>query len=207
MTRQAEIAARFDSWAPVYDECALLPMHRAAHQGVLAALSRHRLQPTRILDVGCGTGRLLAALGVAFPQAALCGVDVSGVMLSVARTGHLAAGGAVLVQAPVERLPFSDGVFDLVVSTVSFRHWTDQRAGMCEIGRVLAPGGYLILADVFAAQQQRLLTCLIRPAPPPPPPRLVALALTAAPFSVPRVDRVDGFGPVPEITVVTAKRR
>jgi ubiquinone/menaquinone biosynthesis C-methylase UbiE len=37
-----------------------------------------------------------------------------------------------------------------VVSTTSFDHWTDQRAGLAECARVLAPGGCLVLADLFS---------------------------------------------------------
>jgi ubiquinone/menaquinone biosynthesis C-methylase UbiE len=37
-----------------------------------------------------------------------------------------------------------------VVSTTSFDHWADQRAGLAECARVLAPGGYLVLADLFS---------------------------------------------------------
>jgi len=42
-----------------------------------------------------------------------------------------------------ERLPWPAATFDLVVSTTSFDHWADQRAGLAECARVLAPGGCL----------------------------------------------------------------
>lgn len=49
-----------------------------------------------------------------------------------------------------ERLPYPDGLFDLVVSTTSFDHWADQQAGRSECAGVLAPGGHLVLADLFS---------------------------------------------------------
>jgi hypothetical protein len=49
-----------------------------------------------------------------------------------------------------ERLPWPAASFDLVVSTTSFDHWADQRAGLAECARVLAPGGCLVLADLFS---------------------------------------------------------
>jgi len=38
-----------------------------------------------------------------------------------------------------------------VVSTTSFDHWADQRAGLAQCARVLEPGGCLVLADLFSA--------------------------------------------------------
>ena len=50
-----------------------------------------------------------------------------------------------------EELPFPDRAFDLVVSTTSFDHWADQRAGLGECARVLTPGGWLVLTDLFSS--------------------------------------------------------
>jgi SAM-dependent methyltransferase len=47
--------------------------------------------------------------------------------------------------------PWPAATFDLVVSTTSFDHWADQQAGLAECARVLAPGGCLVLADLFSA--------------------------------------------------------
>jgi ubiquinone/menaquinone biosynthesis C-methylase UbiE len=57
-----------------------------------------------------------------------------------------------LLKAPAgaERLPHPTGSFDLVVSTTSFDHWADQGAGLAECARVLAPGGHLVLTDIFS---------------------------------------------------------
>ena len=46
-----------------------------------------------------------------------------------------------------EALPYADADFDLVVTTTSFDHWRDQRAGLAECGRVLVEGGHLVLTD------------------------------------------------------------
>jgi ubiquinone/menaquinone biosynthesis C-methylase UbiE len=61
-----------------------------------------------------------------------------------------ADGGARFVQGAAEALPFGDASFDLVVSSMSFHHWADQRVGLREVRRVLAPGGLLGLADALA---------------------------------------------------------
>jgi ubiquinone/menaquinone biosynthesis C-methylase UbiE len=53
-------------------------------------------------------------------------------------------------RAAAERLPAADATFDLVVTTTSFDHWADQGAGLAECARVLAPGGTLVLTDLFS---------------------------------------------------------
>ena len=56
-----------------------------------------------------------------------------------------------------ERLPWAAVTFDLVVGTTSFDHWADQRAGLAQCARVLAPGGCLVLAAPFSVLLPTLL--------------------------------------------------
>src|SRR5271166_5117131 len=49
-----------------------------------------------------------------------------------------------------EHLPYDDASMDLVVSSTSFDHWSDQAAGLAECARVLRPGGHLVLVDQFS---------------------------------------------------------
>jgi ubiquinone/menaquinone biosynthesis C-methylase UbiE len=106
--------------------------------------------PRRVLDVGCGTGYMLRLLAARYPQAAeLAGIDAAPSMIETAEQS--ADDGRLRFTVGVaERLPFPDHAFDLVVSTTSFDHWTDQPAGVRECARVLAPGGHLVLADQFS---------------------------------------------------------
>ena len=107
--------------------------------------------PARILDVGCGTGYLLGRLAVRAPQAqVLAGIDAAPAMIEVARAAA-ADDRMRFVAGTAEQLPWPAATFDLVVSTTSFDHWADQRAGLAECARVLAPGGRLVLADLFSA--------------------------------------------------------
>lgn len=46
-------------------------------------------------------------------------------------------------------MSYPDNAFDLIVSTTAFDHWSDQRAGLRECARTLAPNGQLILVDLF----------------------------------------------------------
>ena len=84
---------------------------------------RHRLirdgtelEPgTRLLEVGCGVGAVLAVLGQEYPGVELFGVDIEQKQLDFAR-GHLERAGveATLRQADALALPFTDGSFDHV---------------------------------------------------------------------------------------------
>jgi ubiquinone/menaquinone biosynthesis C-methylase UbiE len=106
--------------------------------------------PVRVLDVGCGTGYLLRLLAERYPQATeLAGIDAAPSMIE---TAEQAAEDERLrfTVGVAERLPYPDDIFDLVVSTTSFDHWADQQAGLRECARVLAPGGHLMLADLFS---------------------------------------------------------
>lgn len=107
--------------------------------------------PQRVLDVGCGTGYLLRRLVARAPSTIeLVGIDAAPAMVEVANGAqhdprlHFSTGVA-------EHLPYPDATFDLVISTTSFDHWSDQRSGLAECIRVMAPGAPFVLADQFSA--------------------------------------------------------
>ena len=117
--------------------------------------------PGRVLDVGCGTGYLLGRLAARASQAeVLAGIDAAPAMIEAAR-GAAADVRLRFVVGVAEQLPWPAASFDLVVITTSFDHWADQRAGLAECARVLAPGGCLVLADLFSVL---LAPTLLRPA-------------------------------------------
>lgn len=100
--------------------------------------------PTSVLDVGCGTGRLLRAAAARWPDVQLIGVDPAQGMVDRARQ---LTPGATIQRGLAEALPLPDASVDLVFSTISLHHWHDKAAGVREIARVLRPGGHFILAD------------------------------------------------------------
>lgn len=106
------------------------------------------LRGRRVLDVGCGTGRLLAALVERFGCKAW-GVDPSPEMLAVAR--RRLPRSVALKEASAERLPFRKGWFERASMTFVLHH-TDRPQVLAEVRRVLAQGGRLAVLTFDLAQ-------------------------------------------------------
>ena len=97
-----------------------------------------RFPARRVLEVGCGEGALLAAL----PAGERYGTELS---IRALERAH-ASTSAGLCIALAERLPYSDGFFDLAASVCVMEHFLDDEAASAEICRVLRDGGrYLAL--------------------------------------------------------------
>jgi ubiquinone/menaquinone biosynthesis C-methylase UbiE len=138
---------RFDRWAATYDQSVLQRLYfRPVHSEMLDLLVQEgpKDAPSCIIDVGCGTGRLLRLVSVRWPEAQLLGVDPAENM--VAEASRLNP-NAIFKLASAEALPFPDQTADIVLSSLSFHHWVDQKKGLQEIVRVLRPGGFFCLAD------------------------------------------------------------
>ena len=102
-----------------------------------------------VLDVGCGAGAALRELAAQYPEAMLTGCDISPLAVETATTLNedlVKAGRMRFLRCGVPDLPFADGAFDTVFSVESLYFWPDQVAGLREIRRVLAPGGYFATA-------------------------------------------------------------
>lgn len=115
-----------------------------------------RLSPAegeRILDLGCGTGRLTAELADAFPRVRFVGADLSQGMLEEARRSST---GVAYVRADATALPVA-GAFDAVFSAAAF-HWVPDHPRLFrEIHRALKPGGRLLAQCGGGPNLQRLL--------------------------------------------------
>jgi ubiquinone/menaquinone biosynthesis C-methylase UbiE len=115
-------------------------------------LSLAHLQPGEsVLDVGCGTGSLaIAAKRQVGPTGAVRGVDPSPEMIARAEKKARKAGVEVVFkEAFAQSLPFPDGQFDVVLSTVMLHHLPPKarQEFAAEARRVLKPGGRVLAID------------------------------------------------------------
>ncbi len=128
-------------------------MRRAALPPILREL-RRRGPGARVLDVACGTGRTLAMLAAAAPDAHLVGLDLSPWYVAAARRELGGVARASFLVAPAEDMPLREGWADVVTSTYLFHELPRavRRQVARELARVVAPGGRVVVMD--AAQRR-----------------------------------------------------
>jgi len=135
----------FNLWAPFYD--LLLPsvFYQALHVRLLDYLT---LPPKPwVLDLGCGTGKLLKRLAKTFPELYGIGLDASPEMLRQARNDRRFSPRLIYIEGDATRLPTANQQFDAVFNTISFLHYPQPKQVLSEVYRTLKPQGKYYLVD------------------------------------------------------------
>lgn len=154
-----------DQWWPTHGRFAALHWLAEARARLIPAPPR---TGAPLLDLACGGGLLARVLTGKLAGWRHIGVDLSSLALRQA-SDH----GVEAVQADVTRLPFPDGKFSCVVAGEMFEHIEDLDAACTAIGRVLAPGGTLVIDTLADTLFCRIgLVRLAERLPGGPPPRI-----------------------------------
>ena len=127
----ADNAERYDAW---YDR------HADLFHAELAAIKALMPDSRKGLEIGVGTGRFAAALGIRH------GIDPEPAMLAKA-----AARGIATTVGVAENLPFDDASFDMILMTTTICFLDDIGKAFREARRVLAPHGQFIVAFIDKA--------------------------------------------------------
>jgi len=137
-------AAGRDAFLRFYDPLTALLGAARVHRTLInqAALAPGQ----RVLEIGCGTGNLAIRLKRTHPDVEVIGSDPD--PLAIARAQRKAS-GIRFERAYAQRLPYPDGSFDRVLSSLMLHHLDEETkiATAAEIQRVLRPGGSLHIVD------------------------------------------------------------
>lgn len=144
-----ESAALYDTQVEVLFTGAADVMRRRAMKPIAEWMAGRNQRTLRGLDVGCGTGRLLAFLHDAWPGMRWTGLDLSPPYLAEARRliGHTAR--VKLIEGAAEKLPFEDASLDLIVSSFLLHELPSdvRQSALKEMARVLKPDGLVVIVD------------------------------------------------------------
>lgn len=152
--RSAEAAAYFARNAARWDEIRSLYAEGDVEAAVQMAAGQERIG--RLVDLGAGTGRMLTLLGAKADRA--LGLDLSQQMLNIARVNVSEAGlaGCELRHGDIFATGLPEGCADLVTVHQVLHYLGDPAAAVQEAGRLVSPGGRLLIVD-FAPHTHEFL--------------------------------------------------
>ncbi len=125
-----EVSRAFSKAAPTYDLAS--DFQKETGLKLIDKILSDGLRPDKILDVGMGTGRITHEMSLKFNRP-VHGCDISWGMVRFSRSN---AGDIFAIQADMEKLPYKDGIFDVVFSNIAYQWAHNLKAALSEIKRV-----------------------------------------------------------------------
>jgi ubiquinone/menaquinone biosynthesis C-methylase UbiE len=157
MTEHRPDSATRHDYIPAFGKDALLPFYdlltRALGMGGVydnLIAQAELADGLRVLEIGCGTGNVTVRAKRAHPGADLTGSDPDPLALARAQRKARGLSGIRFELAYAQELPYADGEFDRVLSSMMLHHLDeDVKVGaLAEVHRVLRPGGRLHIVDI-----------------------------------------------------------
>jgi ubiquinone/menaquinone biosynthesis C-methylase UbiE len=141
-------AAGRDALLPAYDLLTRVLGMNKAYDALVA--QAELVDGLRVLEIGCGTGNVTTRVKRAAPGADVVGCDPDPLALARAQRKAHGMSGIRFERAYAQELPFADGEFDRVLSSMMLHHLDDdvKAAAAVEVYRVLRPGGTLHIVDI-----------------------------------------------------------
>ncbi len=141
-------AAGHDALLPGYDVLSRLLGMKRVYDALIA--QAELADAHRVLEIGCGTGNLIIRAKRAHPHVEAVGSDPDPRALDRAQRKAHALSGIRFERGYAQHLPYADGEFDRVLSSMMLHHLDDdaKTAAAAEVFRVLRPGGRLHLVDI-----------------------------------------------------------
>lgn len=141
-------AAGHDAFLPGYGLLTRLAGFNRVHDGLIAQAELDGDQ--RVLEIGCGPGNLSVRAKRAHPSISVVGSDPDPLALRRAQRKAARLTGIRFEHGYAQRLPYADGEFDRVLSSMMLHHLDAEAkpAAAAEVFRVLRPGGRLHVVDM-----------------------------------------------------------
>jgi ubiquinone/menaquinone biosynthesis C-methylase UbiE len=137
----------WDSRAETYDRC--LAFLRWTQKKLVSVLQLG--ENPHLLDLGCGTGWAVRyAASLTNGHGEFYGIDISSKMIEKAEANSMNYRNVHFRRANAEELPFENGIFDRIICSNAFHHYSDPDKVLKEACRVLKPRGRIYILDVTA---------------------------------------------------------
>ena len=129
-------------------------LHKPLLEWGLDFLFTHKkMKNLKILDIGCGAGLAINLMTKAAPDSKITGIDYSETMVEEAgilNKSSIESGNVIIQKGSVEKLPFEDDLFDLVIATETIYFWPNLAKDFKEVYRTIKnDGSFVIINEAY----------------------------------------------------------